>query len=245
MILVELEGRVRVITLDRAEKRNALTPEMLEELRAAVAADAVEAAALLVRGDGPVFCSGFDLGRCKYDDPTQPTMRRYLVLLHEAIGAMRDQPRPIVLCAAGAAIAGGCALLGGADIVVADADTKIGYPVTRLGISPAVSAPFLARDAGAGAARARLLDGGLISGERAAELGIIHELERDVDAAHAKAIELAASLAAKPTRAVRDTKRWLDEVAAVIKAEKSLETSVNQAGTGEAIERLDMLWNKP
>jgi enoyl-CoA hydratase/carnithine racemase len=241
VIRVELEGRVRVITLDRAEKRNALTPEMLEELRAAVAADAVEAAALLLRGDGPVFCSGFDLGRCKYDDPTQPTMRRYLVLLHEAIGAMRDQPRPIVLCAAGAAIAGGCALLGGADIVVADADTKIGYPVTPLGISPAVSAPFLARDAGAGAARARLLDGGLISGERAAELGIIHELERDVEAAHARATQLAA----KPMRAVRDTKRWLDEVAPVMKAEKSLETSVNQAGTGEAIERLDMLWNKP
>src|SRR5690606_29099547 len=110
---------------------------------------------LLLCGEGRVFCAGFDLDACR-GEGGDDALRRLLRGLSAAIAGLRAQERPVVVAAHGAAIAGGCALLGSADVVVADAGAKLGYPVARLGISPAVSAPFLAPAVGAGAGR-RLL----------------------------------------------------------------------------------------
>src|SRR5690606_31084299 len=89
--------------------------------------------ALLLRGEGPVFCAGFDLDACRHDPLA---MRALLTGLSATILALRTCPCPVVIAAQGAAIAGGCALLGGADFVVTDAQARFGYPVTLLGISP-------------------------------------------------------------------------------------------------------------
>ncbi|MEM0983423.1 MAG: enoyl-CoA hydratase/isomerase family protein [Planctomycetota bacterium] len=242
MIRVEDEGPVRIITLDRAEKRNALTPPMLSRLAdAAEDLGSTDSRAVLVRGEGKVFCAGFDLDECR-GDTSGEVMRAFMNELSRAIAAMRSAPMPVVLCAHGAAVAGGCALLGGADVVVADPAAKLGYPVVRLGISPAVSAPFLRLGAGDGSCRVRMLDPGLIDGARAAEIGLVHELAED---ASSRAREIAASLAAKPRDAVRATKRLLNEISPTItSAQLGLTTSLSLTSGDEAHELLERFWQR-
>ncbi|MDX2114760.1 MAG: enoyl-CoA hydratase/isomerase family protein [Planctomycetota bacterium] len=203
-------GQVCAIVLDRPERRNALTPAALLDLkRCALELGAEEACrAVLVRGEGPMFCSGFDLSLCK-DDPG--VLTSLLSGLSEVIRTLRQLGKPVVIAAHGGALAGGCALLGGADLVITHGDAKLGYPVVTLGISPAVSGPFLAKSVGIAAARSMLLDPRLISGADAGRLGLAHVVDTAEDVLPRAQIE-AVKLAEKPGHAMRATKAWLNEV---------------------------------
>ena len=251
MIRIEDDGPVRCITLDRPDKRNALTPGALDALARAFGPDAGGASgcrAYLLRGEGRAFCAGFDLDLCRRDGPDQTVMRSFLEGLSRAVLAMRSSDRPVVLAAHGAAIAGGCALLGGADVVVADRGAKLGYPVVRLGISPAVSAPFLLESVGAGATRRRLLDPGLFDGAEGMRLGLVHELMDDPEDVGPRAHEIARSLAAKPPLAMKATKKWAMEVGGEKKmpgrAARALDVSVSLVAGAEAVGRLREKWKQ-
>lgn len=242
MIRVEHDGPVAALVLDRADKRNALTPAMLAALRECAVEAAKSARALLIRGEGPVFCSGFDLRLCR-DAPDGSVMRALLAGLSDAIMTLRSLPIPITAAAHGAAIAGGCALLGGVDLVVADRDAKLGYPVVRIGVSPAVSAPFLGASIGPGAARARLLDSGLIDGAEAARLGLVHHLVDRPEDVLPRAAETARALADKPGGAVAATRAWLLELERIgDDAVRSLGVSTALAGGDEERSRLAALF---
>lgn len=242
-------GRASIahIVLSRPDKKNALTPAMLDELLAAVRSSEVQCAAAVVLsgevGHGG-FCSGFDLKLCIAD---HAILAQFLSGLSATILAMRATAAPVVIGAHGTAIAGGCALLGGADVVVASSDLKLGYPVVRLGISPAVSAPFLTQSVGYGHAREMLLEPTLISAARGHELGLIHELVPDDVSGEktiARAIAIAHELAAKPRAGVQATKRWMNELAdsggdsdcgsgGSTRASAGLEASLSVVGTEE------------
>lgn len=239
LIRTERDGGVALLVFDRPDKRNALTPDMLAAFTAAAREAARDAGALVLAGNGRAFCAGFDLALC-HAAPDGSVMRELLAGLSGAIRALRELPVPVVAAAHGAAIAGGCALLGGADIVVTDRAAKLGYPVLPLGVSPAVSAPFLRLGIGDGPTRARLLDPGLISGERALRLGLAHECVDDSDQVRPRAIELARSLAAKPAPALRATKRWLNELdaTAAATADAALQASLSLTGSSEEREAL-------
>lgn len=199
------------IVLDRPEKRNALTPEMLRGVRERLAElerdDAVRA--IVLRGEGGSFCAGFDLDLCREDSDA---LRNLLTELSLTIRALRRSPRPIVAAAHGAAIAGGCALLGGVDLVVTHNDARLGYPVVLLGISPAITAPLFRAIAGSAHARRHLLDPTVFDGRRADTIGLSSVcvvLSEDVlPRAHIEADRLAA----KPPEALAATKRWLNEI---------------------------------
>lgn len=244
MIRLEHDGALAFVVIDRADTRNALTPDMLGAIRDHAWAAATTARALVLRGEGPVFCSGFDLKLCR-DHPDGSVMRALLTNLSAAIGALRALPIPVVIAAHGAAIAGGCALLGGADVVVADRGAKLGYPVVKIGVSPAVSAPFLRLGTGNGAARARLLEPELVSGEEAARLGLVHALvDRPADVLP-RATEIARGLAEKPPHTIAATKVWLNEIdCAVAFAARGLEVSLGLAGGAEERERLTAMFNR-
>ncbi len=250
MIRVEEGAGVRTISFDRPERRNALTPGMLDGLRAALADAAGKSGprAVLLRGEGKVFCAGFDLDLCRDDGAEQGVMRSFLEGLSGAVLAMRAAACPVIVAAHGAAIAGGCALLGGADVVVADRAARLGYPVVRLGISPAVSAPFLLEGIGAGGARRRLLDHDLFDGVAGARAGLVHELVSGPEEVDARAREIARVLAEKPPLAMRATKRWAMEVADGSKMEgraaRALDASVSLVRGEEARERLREVWGK-
>jgi len=232
------------ITLDRAEKRNALTPEMLDEVgRAAREADAGVVGAALLRGEGPMFCAGFDLSLCR-DDPD--AMKALLRALSGAIHALRACPLPVIACAHSGAIAGGCALLTGCDLVITNDDARLGYPVLRLGVSPAVTTPLLERAAGHASTRERTLDPALVSGKRGARLGLATESLRTPEDAAARAEERAFAIAAKPRSGVRATKRWLntlDHPDLDAELDRALAASVALAGSEEERALLTAMWS--
>lgn len=238
VIRVHTANSVTTIALDRVDKRNALTPEMsgaLEKaiLDAAASARAGGTNAVVLTGEGDVFCAGFDLTLCKDDDTVLEQLLRGLAA---CVRALRGVACPVVVSAHGAAIAGGCALLGGCDIVVTHAGAKLGYPVLPLGISPAVSAPTLTCLTGAGHARTLLLGARVISGEDALRMGLAHECVESAEACKARAVQIAAELAAKPPHALAATKTWLREldpavdtsIAAALRASLSLVNSAEQ-----------------
>ncbi len=242
MIETREESGVQIIELARADKRNAMLPGMLKSLYDAIASS-TDALAIAILGQGKTFCAGFDLKACA-NDPSGDTMRSLLTGLSKCVRALRQHPAPVVLGVQGAAVAGGCALLGGADIVVADRHAKLGYPVVKIGVSPAVSSPFMLAAMRPGVVRTRLLDTDLISGEHAQRLGMVHELCDDPSGVHDRTIEIAKALASKPGTGYRATKQWLNEICAISEddANAGLNASLGLTGNEEERERLAALW---
>lgn len=244
MIKVERQEQIVIVSLDRPDKRNAMVPEMLTELEQAIHGCAHNARALVILGEGKVFCAGFDLKQCA-DDPSGETMRSLLSGLSAVVRSMRALPIPVVLGVHGAAVAGGCAMLGGADVVVADERAKLGYPVVKIGVSPAVSAAFMLASITPGDVRTRLLDTELISGFQAKQIGLIHETVERPQEVHGRAMKIANSLATKPGSAIQVTKEWLNEITEPMArhAQRGLEVSLSLAGSPEEQERLQALWS--
>ena len=245
MFSCEPVGRLAVMRFDRAEKKNALLPQMLASLVSAIDT-ASSAHVIVLSGVGSTFCSGFDLSSCR-DDPSAAVLRELLVAVGRACEALRRAPCPVVVSAHGAAIAGGCALAASSDFVVTHADAKLGYPVVKLGISPAISGPALATAIGGGPTRARLLDSGLISGTEAARIGLAHECVATLEGCEVRAVELAQELAAKPRHALGYTKRWLNEIDGSTHADElvaAVSASLALVGSPEQRELLARVWAK-
>ena len=244
MIRVDVQDSIARIALNRPEKRNALTPEMLDALTAAVRAQDEDESVkcLLLCAEGPTFCAGFDLKAAAGDESI---LRAQLESLSQAVRALRRFRTPVVCAAHGAAIAGGCALLGGADLVVSNREAKLGYPVVTIGLSPAVSAPTLEMTLGGAGTRARTLDPGPISGERAHEMGLVTHLVDSPEGVSDRAQELAQMIAGKPPGAVSVTKQWLNTLDGTDDDglfARALRTSLGTVGTEENRERLARLW---
>ena len=243
MIDVQSDNQVTTITLDRPDKRNAMLPQMLTEFATAIRSIDESTKAIAILGNGKVFCAGFDLKACAADESSD-TMRALLTGLSECIVAMRASPLPIVMGIQGCAIAGGCAMLGGADIVIANQNAQLGYPVVKIGVSPAVSAAFLMSSIPAGPARSLMLDPGLIDANRAFEIGLVHEVVKDPDAVRERTMEIAQSLASKPGIGVQETKRLVN---AITKGTSNLggdglEASLSRVRSDEERRMLGALW---
>lgn len=245
LITVVHEGPVTVLGLNRPAQRNAQTPEMLE-LLASLASSLPDATrALVLAGNGPAFCAGFDM-RLVHDDPAAlPALLRTLSV---AVRTIRRLPIPVVAGAHGAAVAGGCALLAAADIVVTDLGAKLGYPVLRLGVSPGVNGAALAASIGPARARERSLEPELICGEEARRIGLAHicvDLPEDVAP---RAISIARHLATKPPEAIAATKSLLNTLSGLDRDEpfeRSLAASMALAGNDEQRSRVAALWASP
>lgn len=251
MIRIEHRGHIAVVALSRPEKRNALTPDMLatlagvpERIKRDNAAGA-HTRVLLLTGDGPAFCAGFDLTLCA-GEGGDGALAEMLVGLSRAVRALRGCPLPVVAGAHAAAVAGGCALLSGCDIVVTDEGARVGYPVVRLGISPAVSSTTFRLPVGDGQARARMLDPDLFTGAEAHRIGLAHELVHDAESVRTRAEEIAEGLSRKPPHALAATKRWLNEIDGSgddALHERALRASLGLVGSDEQRTRLAALWS--
>lgn len=226
---------IALIAFDRPDKRNALTPEMLVDLTSIVAQAPADHDAIVLTGRGKSFCAGFDLALCQ-TTPDGRIMRELLTGLSRACNTLRLIERPVVIAAHGAAIAGGCAILGGADIVVSNTTAKLGYPVTKIGVSPAVSAPYMTQSIPHGIARERLLLPDLFSGTHALDMGLVHELVEQPEDVLPKALDIAANLASKPPHAYAATKNLITQLEGHDRTERirlGLETSLALTGCPE------------
>ena len=208
-----LQPRIATITLDRPDKRNALTDDMLDQLIAAL--DTVEAdpdvRVVLLRGNGSSFCSGVDLGeklaRRGADGSVEFTR------LVEAFERLDAHPNPIIAILQGTSLAGGWELALHCDIRFAAPDARFGMPLARLGlVVPYQAAARLVQIAGIAATTDLLLSADLIDGTRAYQLGLVTHLAAAPDLA-AAATAHAEKMSALAPLAVREMKRLLRRVA--------------------------------
>jgi methylglutaconyl-CoA hydratase len=216
LVLLDLAEGVATLTLNRPDKANALSLELIEALDAAVAALAprcapapgAEVRVLVLAGAGKAFCAGMDL-RAVADNPA--AMGQMLRRLARVSRAIRRLPVPTIARVQGAAVGGGCGFMVVTDFAVTHPEAKVGYPEVDLGVCPAVVAPWLIRRIGAGRARAMLLAGGTMSGQQGYEAGLAtHLVARD--ALDACVQELARRLCTGGPNALATTKRWLNEL---------------------------------
>jgi methylglutaconyl-CoA hydratase len=210
-VQVQARGNVATVTLNDPDRRNALGSAMFDALEMALGEIAASrnAVVVLLRGNGRCFCAGFDLAAAARDPAVMGT---YIERLSGLLRAVRRLPQVTVAAVHGAAIAGGCAIVSACDLVVVSATARLGYPVHRIGVSPAVTIPTLQQAVGPGPARALLLGGEPVDGRTAHRIGLASHLSRDDRSTLADADALCETLAARGPDALRATKAWLNEL---------------------------------
>jgi methylglutaconyl-CoA hydratase len=204
------EGEVATITLNRPEKRNALSSLMIAEMMAAF--DAIEsshARVAIVTGAGKAFCAGMDLDALRTLagqslEQNVDDSRSFANLLYR----IYSFPKPIIAAVNGAAIAGGCGIATLADFTLAVPEAQFGYTEVKIGFIPAVVSVFLRRQIGEKRARDLLISGRIISAGDALQLGLVSELVPAITLA-ARAQEFAGILLAASPTSIARTKRLL------------------------------------
>lgn len=210
-ILVSTESQIRILTLDRPDKRNALNDELIADLKAALSdADADESVkCIVIRGAGKDFCSGADLSALQkiagasYEENLKDA--RSLGELFELIRRVRV---PVIAAVHGRALAGGCGLATACDIVIATNTARFGYPEVKIGFVPAMVAAILRRNLGEKKSFELLTQGFEYSAEDALSLGLINAIF-DEDGFDDAAIEYASVYTKVSGSAVAMTKRLL------------------------------------
>lgn len=179
IVTYEVSGRLGIITLNRPEKRNALSRELIASLQEAFenAGQNEKVKAIILKANGDAFCAGADLAYLKQlqkfsfqenlDDSNQ---------LKELFLTMYTLPKVIIAQVQGHALAGGCGLATVCDWVFAVPEAKFGYTEVKIGFIPALVSVFILRRIGEGSARELLLGGELISADNAFEIGLINRV---------------------------------------------------------------------
>jgi methylglutaconyl-CoA hydratase len=210
VVLIEKQSpKITVITLNRPERRNALTIELLTELSAAirVASDEAQERILILRGAGPVFCAGLDLKEAadmRKAHATAEMVAQTLIALSET--------RLITIAAVhGAAVAGGAGIMSACDFVVAAEGTKIGYPEVRRGLVAGLVMTFLRRQVREREIRELLFGAELIDASRAREIGLVNRVV-GADNVMNEAQKFADSVLQGAPGALAQTKRIIAEL---------------------------------
>jgi enoyl-CoA hydratase/carnithine racemase len=202
-LIVERRGDVALVTLNRPQKRNALSIELRLEMAQAFEALAADdgVGCVLLTGAGTAFCSGMDTTQFGGD---QENRRLLAESSFAAFGAVGSCPKPVVAAVNGPAIAGGFALSLLCDIRIAADTARMGFPELPAGIPPAYAA---ARSALApGLARELCLTGRVLDAHEALDRGVVSALH-SAEHLPAAGLELAESIAALPRTATLETKR--------------------------------------
>ena len=237
---------IATVTMNRSEKRNALSIELIEALEQAIETiehdDSVRV--LILAGEGKSFCAGMDLQGVMAD---AQGMRRMLRGLSRVLRRIRRLVVPTISKVQGAAVGGGCGLMVVTDFAITHPQAKVGYPEVSLGLCPAVVAPWVMRKIGPGPARAMLLAGGTISGQEGYERGLASHLV-DQDRLDAEVEALAQSLAQGGVVATKTTKSWLNELDGSLEdaaLDRAADLSADVIASEEAQARLRSLFGHP
>ena len=208
LVEVRREGRVARVALNRPEKRNALSLELCRALVAALADAAADpdVGAILLTGNGKVFCAGMDLGEILEADTGA------IDAVHEQLfttGLTLD--KPVVAAVQGSALGGGTGLAANAHVVVAAEDALFGLTEIRIGLWPFVIYRAVVAAVGERRATELALSGRTFPAREAREYGLAHHV---VPAAEleARAVETAAGLAAASPTAVATGLRFVREM---------------------------------
>ncbi len=231
-ILIHETGGIRTLTLNRPERRNALTPEMQTELIAALDEAAVSSSTrvVILTGAGEGFCSGLDLSALQaMQNKTSAQLDEDARRIARMFQTLYALPVPTIAQVNGHAIAGGTGLATLCDFTLAATPAKFGYTEVRIGFIPALVSAYLVMQIGEKRARDLLLTGRLFSAEEGFRLGLVTEVVAPEELA-ARAQALAETLLANSPASLRATKAlvaaqnrpWLEAALAL-----SLEANVS------------------
>ena len=253
-ITVADEASIRTITLNRPERRNAMTPEMQEELIAALEqSTAARCRVVILRGAGDAFCSGLDLQALH--DPSGKSSANHQAdaqLIARLFRTLYELPMPTIAAVHGAAMAGGAGLAVCCDFTVAVPSAKFGFPEVRIGFVPALVSVFLALQIGDKRTRDLLLTGRHFDADEAHRLGIVNEIvapESLMERVGALAQTLTAnspeSLAATKRLISAQHKEWIDPaiVLAIESSVQARETEDFREGLAAYFEKRKPVWS--
>jgi len=215
LVIRELKGPIALLSLNRPEKRNALSRALVAELGGAIdeLADKREIRALVLSGAGPSFCTGMDLKEAAAIDETTSADSTADLLVREFAGLLvrlHNFPKPTIAAVHGDVLAGGAGLMSACDLAVATATARFGYPEVRRGLVPAIIMHDLSRQVGDRRARQMLLSGAIITSTIACSWGLVNVVAPD-DRFREEAIGIAESFVECAPDALAMTKKLLDE----------------------------------
>jgi methylglutaconyl-CoA hydratase len=207
-------GPVALITLNRPERRNALSRDLVARLRDVLDDVGVDSAirAVVLTGAGAAFCSGMDLKEAVYTEASPETEQETIGIIREfadLIQTLHVLPKPTVAAVNGDALAGGAGLIGACDLAIAAQTARIGFPEVRRGLVPAIVVHDLCRQVGDRRTRQLLLSGEPISSKEALDWGMLSAI------APGNVVEMALAVARRFVEcaplALATTKLLIDE----------------------------------
>jgi methylglutaconyl-CoA hydratase len=252
ILVTDVEG-VRRITLNRPERRNAMTPEIQVELIAAMEeAEAGDCRVVVFAGAGEAFCAGLDLSALQgMNDKSAAEYTADATRVAKLFRTLYELPKPTIAVVHGPAIAGGTGLATMCDFTLAVPGAKFAYTEVRIGFVPAVVSAFLVLQIGEKQARDLLLTGRLFTSEEALRLGLVNEVV-EADRLEARALELVGVLKANAPEALAATKRllsaqnkaWLDgAIAEALAANAEARTTHDfREGVAAFLEKRKPVW---
>jgi methylglutaconyl-CoA hydratase len=218
LVTYERDGSTAVLTLNRADRRNALSRVLIAAIDDAVKRAGEDAAvrSVILTGNGPAFCAGMDLeeiralatGTADADQTWDDAFK-----LSKLYDRLYTLPKPTIAAVNGPAVAGGAGLVSVCDLALAAPTAKFGYPEVRRGLVAAMVLPHLLRHVGERAARWMLLTGELIDAAEAERIGLINRVVPAADLM-AAATNACRSLAEGGPKALTKTKELLDRCSA-------------------------------
>lgn len=234
-ISIEVDARgVATLLLDRAEKHNALSALMIQEItQAATLLGADEAVRIVVlKGAGKSFCAGGDLGWMQEQMAADPVTRgREAKALAMMLFALNTLPKPLIGCLEGNAFGGGVGMAAVCDIAIAVEGIKMGLTEVRLGLIPATIGPYVIARMGEANARRVFMSGRLFDAGEAQALGLLAKTVAPEDMDAAIEAEIKPYFAAAP-----------DAVARAKKLALSLGSNISEATIDHSIGELVACW---
>jgi methylglutaconyl-CoA hydratase len=253
-IQLAYDSGVATITLNRPDKRNAISFELIDDLLHGLQeVEASDALVLILTGAGKAFCSGMDLENLKVLIGRSPeqnlqdseTMVRLFRSLYEF-------PKITIAAVNGAAIAGGTGLALLCDFTLAVPEAKFGYTEVRIGFVPAIVSTFLLRQVGEKLARDLLLTGRIFDAEEAFQMGLIAEIVAPENL-KARSRELAALLIENSPASLRATKKLLNDharaeldaqIQAAVRENAAIRTTADfREGIASFLEKRKPVWS--
>ena len=254
-LTLNYDGPLAVVTLNRPDKRNAISYELIDELLHSMQeVEKSDTQVLILTGAGKAFCSGMDLdtlrsiaGRSEAENLADSQMMARL------FRALYEFPKVTIAAVNGPAVAGGCGLATLCDFTIASTEAKFGYTEVRIGFIPAIVSAFLLRQVGEKHARDLLLSGRIIDADEAFRMGLVNEIVTP-DQLLARARQLAASLLQNSPASLLATKRLLNrysaaeldrQIAAAVDENARIRTTADfREGVSSFLEKRNPCWTR-
>jgi methylglutaconyl-CoA hydratase len=233
------------IALARPERRNAFDAALIAQLTDAFA-EVGDARVVLLTGDGPSFSAGADVEWMRdsieltFDENVEDALR-----LRRMLDAIDSCPAPVVARVQGHALGGGCGLVACSDIAVAEPDAQFAFSEVKLGIVPAVISPFALAKIGTSAARRYFVTGERFDAATALRIGLIHEVDADLDGAVERVVAEVLNAGPAATRTAKRLAREprsADETARAIAEHRT--SDEGQEGLRAFLEKRPPAWRR-